>query len=173
MKAGEHVLIHHVYMVNTEGRAEYELRAVQNILAWLREHGLDNFTYHQTAFDYGTVRQIARDINVIAFVAGIVLAQHSHTHKAVICSSADDLRRQAPMPWTQELRRWLTERMCGRELEWLMPNAKKTKAEVIGEMPPDLYALCWHCRVPKDGKPCGGCETCREVAAAEAWLKGG
>src|SRR5690606_23675578 len=40
MQAGCDVLVHHIRLVNREGRAPYEKEAVQRVMEWIRSQGL-------------------------------------------------------------------------------------------------------------------------------------
>lgn len=164
LRDGCSVLAHHVVLKTPEGRWEAESKAIKAQREWFARHGY-SFIYHETGFDYGTIRKFTRDINITAFTAGFVLIGYPTVSKAVISSSADDERRLGTDPAIQARRRQLTELMAGRQLGWLSPSIRKPKTQVMAEMPPDLLSLCWYCRRPREGKPCGQCRTCREVAA--------
>jgi len=182
LRDGEKVLAHHVVLKTPEKRWRMESKAIAAQREWFRKQGY-GFVYHETGYDYGTVRRFTRDINITAFIAGHILIGYPGVMQAVVSSSADDERRLGRNPGTQSRRRMLTELMAGcwtakerdgqtvlvptkRRLEWLTPNIAKPKAQVMAEMPPDLLALCWYCRRPQGTRPCGKCRTCREVESA-------
>ena len=170
LRDGKEVLAHHVRLKNREGREPYEKQAVDAIFEWLRARKLSGgLTYHETGFDYGTVKRIVRDITIMGAVSGFVAAGYPSIKTMVIAGSATDDRRRS-IGVARERRRVLAETMAGRSFEWIQPNKSKTKAQVMAEMPPDLLALCWYCRKPRDGKPCGQCHTCREVTAGRRAL---
>ncbi|HSH84344.1 MAG TPA: hypothetical protein VK979_04205, partial [Guyparkeria sp.] len=64
-------------------------------------------------------------------------------------------------------RAWeMFELMVRREITPVQPFYKYAKAEVLQDMPPELFEMCWWCRSPKAGKPCGRCKQCRNVNAS-------
>lgn len=164
--------VHHVHLKNREGRLDYEAEAVQRILNWMRSHGFTNFTYSESAFDYGTVHYLVRDHCIWALWIGILLANPSLRHiRHVIRPNHYD---SAPAgPDSAEMRRAhrryrnISYEVCERELVFEHPIQHMWKAEVIWAMPPDLLRLCWYCRRPtSDGQPCHRCYTCRLVDTA-------
>ena len=61
----ETLLVHHLNLINKEGRAPHEKQAVKSILDWCVKNGIANFKYIESAFDYGTLGYLVKDIEII------------------------------------------------------------------------------------------------------------
>jgi len=174
MEKKEVVLIHHMRLYNWCGRQSHEYRAVQNILAWLRIHRLNHFIYEETAFDYGTCRQLLLDAAVVVFSAMAAARQYSSIERYVRCGHIGDIEYQSNRgdvygADNEKVREEIPKLILGRRLEPIRPNKEKTKQQVISELPKDLFKLTWYCRTPMRssfGIPCGRCKTCKEVETA-------
>ena len=161
--AGEKVLAHHIVLKHGGNtRWIQERRAVMELQSWFWARRLE-FDFVETQFDYGDLPDVARDILVTGFVAGVIAQQYGSIQRAVICSSLDDVQRQEGTN-IQVLRMALTEGLALRKLEWIVPNAEKSKIQVMNELPHSLLKECWYCRRPDSrGRPCGQCPTCEVV----------
>ena len=96
LSQGRALHVHHVHLKNHEGRLQYEARAVEGILNWMREQVLTNFRYTESSFDYGSIRWIVKDHCVWAFFIGIILADPQNKDKKTIYFTGPELRNDVP-----------------------------------------------------------------------------
>lgn len=173
LSQGRALHVHHVHLKNHEGRLQYEARAVEGILNWMREQGLTSFRYTESSFDYGSIRWIVKDHCVWAFFIGIILAgpQNKGIKRVIRPDHFDSLPTGPDGPGMQRAHRRYREiswQIHERDdIIWEHPIQHLTKAQVIRSMPPGLLELCWWCRRPTvSGEPCHRCYTCRLVDRA-------
>lgn len=166
------VHLHHISFRSHEGRQRHEDRATKAILKWLDTHGLDGYTYTESTWDYGTLRWIPKDVNVWAFVASVVLADPRHAHlDTLIVPRHLDAFGHVVDPAGQAARSnrlidGFARLVAHRGVTIDTPLAEMRKADIVAALPPDLRRLCWWCRTPRAGRPCGRCITCRTVDPA-------
>src|SRR5690606_12267323 len=165
---GQRLLVHHVHLKNHEGRLQYEAQAVERILDWMRGRGLTAFRYTESAFDYGTLPFIVKDVHLWAFHIGIIMAdpRNRGITKTIVPRHWDAFPTGPDGPGparTNRVYREIPRQICGREPELLFPIVHMKKADVIRDMPRGLLELCWWCRRPKNGRPCHECYTCHLV----------
>ena len=161
----ELILVHHIDLINHERRHKREQIAVDKILYWLKDHGLDNFTYIKSTFDYGGIGSIIKDVEVCNFFIGIIL--RSNKWNAIRSVLMPIYKRENVLRQTRanRLRKLVSNDSIEEEkygVTVLYPIENKTKQEVMALMPEDLLKLCWYCRYGSS-KPCGKCITCVEV----------
>lgn len=166
---------HHVRLKNWNGRSVFEQKAVTDTLAWLRRRFPKVSIEHTTStFDYGDLRYIVKDHNVWGLMAGIILADPKNDHitrvvrtfhrDSVVGGLESPAGRPAEHAWRTPI-----DHLTGRRaepVEFLYPQLGMSKADIVAALPPDLMRLCWYCRIPKHGRPCHECHTCRQVDAA-------
>jgi len=174
------ILIHHVRLKNHQGRMEYELRAVKDVLRWMDKHGYRlRYKYIESGMDYGNIKNIHYDITSVACFTGIILKNSIYKNiKYVICTPNKEESQGKELEEVKNTNKRVTrdnviKLLSGREdLEIIYPIYNIPKDDIINDMPKDLFELCWYCRKPtKDGKPCGVCFTCCRVRG-DKW-KGG
>lgn len=192
LSMGNSLLLHHCTYKTSQTRYPHEERAYLAVLAWLVERGLTSFTVIKSEYA-GNAGLTADEVAVIGqdrtadSVEGWNLdyrylipeaGKHLHTWRRRNRQSRQDIRHIV-IPSHAESRRTLGDpefnsfwraacSLAGRELIALEPMKRYTRPEIIGDMPPDLVALCWWCRTPKDGQPCHECSTCKVVDPALA-----
>ena len=157
------LLVHHCHLINFTKRAPHELEAVKRVLKWMEEN--EPFDYHliQTQFDYGNMG-IVQDKEIIGFLNGVLLRDRRFfVHNILITSNRDDISRFGYYLATETDRMRLIEGVGQRKVKYLYPIANFTKEDLMRRMPPELLELCWFCRTPNDGAPCGTCDTCKKV----------
>lgn len=154
------ILIHHVNMTNQEGRCEFETRATKAVIDWFIKKGWNNFTFTESSFDYGNLKHIVQDIELIGFMQGVLLRSKKYSvDKVIICASKYDLT--LPGYEDRSRRRYnIIKAMMEKDIEFDYPIIELTREEMIKEMPKSLLKLCWFCRKPSSGMPCGECRTC-------------
>lgn len=179
----EHVLVHHCNMINHEGRSAPEKIAVDKIISWFLENGLDTFKYIETTFDYGDLEFIVKDIEVVGFMSAVILRSPEYRnmrHIAVSANAHDESNN--PEDLSVIRREGLIKLIGPKPLvsEIIFPMLHLTKKEIIDEMPRELLEMTWFCRRPitfdssgneiirnsKDAarwEPCKQCHTCKHV----------
>lgn len=150
-----------------------EDHAVDQILRWMKRQGLTNFSYSQSAFDFGTMTHTTRDLYLWAFVAGQLLSDPRHADvKELICtrhlgSHEGHANPQSALESYDGIVQHLPQFVSRRDdVGVSFPLNGMTKAEIIAALPPDLMRLCWYCRRPRGSQPCHQCPTCIQVDAA-------
>jgi 7-cyano-7-deazaguanine synthase in queuosine biosynthesis len=163
----EYIVVHHINLINHEGRWVLELDSVYKILDWLDNNNLKNYFYLESTFDYGNLRYIIKDVEVCGFHIGAILRNPRwRSVQEVIMpiyepEIANRQKRAAALAKMVSLRKNIT-------LNYPIKN--KTKKYVIEGMPDDLINLCWYCRKPNRNQNCGKCKTCKEVECAKTDL---
>jgi len=163
----EKALIHFCHLINHEGREPYESKAVSNILQWLSENNLNNFKFVESQFDYKSLGNIIRDVELLSFLTAVICQNPAHqTISEVILSvNKDEKNRYTNKFYNDELirREKLVKLIAKRYIKFKFPICEMTKTDIIQEMPKELFDLCWYCRRPKNGKVCNSCHTCNLV----------
>ena len=171
--------VHHVRMVNREGRAEAEQAAVESIVAWCRSR-YRPFRYSESGLDFAGLEAIPIDFLSIAYVACQVAIDTPGCTRIAVGTLARDLDEVKRSVSVTQRRVFETmyevyrARKLGEErLEWIYPVYAFSKAQVASLLAPELRALTWSCRrpvaTPSGYRICGTCKPCRfraEVAAA-------
>ena len=166
------LLLHHIKLKNWEGRLDYEYAAVQKILRWFKANGLNNYEYLESSFDYGTIRAIIKDYKVWSFFQGTILFHRKNINYVLMGSHAASHFGQ-PETEGEKARIRMVHYVANRKnIEFIYPLIKNTKADTLRMMPKELRDLCWYCRKPKNGRVCGTCATCKTVNIAYEQLRG-
>lgn len=164
------LLVHHVNMKNKQGRMEYEKKAVHSILEWLQNNGLGNFKFIESGFDYGNISILHHDIVIIAFTTAVILRspQYKNVTTVIATSNKEESSGQSieylENTAKRKIRLKTLHNVAERNnIKVIYPIYNTPKQQLIAEMPTELFELCWYCRTPRNGKPCGNCFTCRRV----------
>lgn len=166
------LLIYHIDQINWEGRAELEGKAVDKALEYFKANGLTNFEFHRSLFDYGTVKILAYDIILTAFFGGCLLRSKKYKDVKYILGTSpkhafpNGQRDKSSVDRTnrkEEILNFAAHREKNY-YQWKYVIKDKTKQEMLNEMPKELVDNIWYCRRPVEGKPCGECITCLQVA---------
>jgi hypothetical protein len=158
------IVVHHINLINHEGRCDLEKKAVYNILNWFDSKGLNNYFYLENTFDYGNLRFIIKDVEVCGFHIGAILRNKRwKSINEVIMpiyepEIANRQKRAAAIAKLVSMR---------KNLLLSYPIKNKTKSFVLDGMPKELINLCWYCRNPVNSKTCGKCKTCKDVQLAK------
>lgn len=158
------VHVHHIKIINVEGRDQVEDTAVTNTLEYIRKHYRD-FDYSTSRSEFMLGKGGGTDLQLQMFTAGRIncalggLIDHVFTGhqfpKFTVLSEGAVL-----------FNAMFAERT--KKPEWLRPLAKIKKSDVYASIPPDLAKLTWSCRKPVAKKviggsiflPCGKCHAC-------------
>jgi hypothetical protein len=176
--------VHHVNLVNREGRHRAEAVACANIVSWCTEH-LRSFRYTESTIDHSAFQLFGRDVLLVAFEAGLVI-QNAH------------------VVWRRGFDRWLLG-YCKEESDELVGGVAASstnrrsiietaliasahpvvppklhsqpliaKQAQIQAMPLELAQLAWTCRSPvwahDTATECGRCKTCKLMSPIRASL---
>jgi len=158
--------VHHIRMVNREGRDRAESRAVEGIVAYCRAH-YRPFKYSESALDFSSLEAIPIDYLSIAFVACQVAVDTPGCNRVAVGALAADTdianRSARQQRVFQEMYACYRARKLGEPgVEWVFPVYDLPKDELAAALPHELLELTWSCRRPVDGfRPCGACKACR------------
>lgn len=179
-ESADELHVHHVHLVNRDGRAIAERDAVQAVLAWCRAN-CRPFGYSESTLDFAALQAIPIDYLAIAYAAcqvAIDVARCKRIAVGVLAVDLDEIKRKV-----SEQQRRVFEAMyaCYRArklgepvVEWIYPVYQLSKAQVAAALPPELRAVAWSCRRPvaiEGGyRICGQCKPCRKRAEVSAQL---
>lgn len=154
----KYAIVHHINLKSYENRNEKELEAVDKILRWFDTQGLKNYFYIESGFDYGTIPGTNADVEVCGYFAGTILKTNrfynvTKNHLPIYKRDSD----------REERRRFITNFVSRKEIEFIYPLYGKEKWQVISEIPEELFNLTWYCRTPLEGEKCQRCFTCQDV----------
>jgi 7-cyano-7-deazaguanine synthase in queuosine biosynthesis len=170
------VLVHHCLL--NEARKEVEKTATDKIINYLRTQGIENFTYTESRFTRKGIHGNLMDIDIIGFMSSLVLKNkikypdiktiilpYCYEETPIIRKHFADNISLKNMDTKNRTKRFIDviELMSRRKYNFIIPYIKKTKQEMIAEMPKELFELTWYCRAPKEGKPCMKCFNCKRV----------
>jgi 7-cyano-7-deazaguanine synthase in queuosine biosynthesis len=173
--------VHHVRMVNREGRAEAEQTAVESIVEWCASR-YRPFRYSESTLDFADLEAIPIDFLSIAYVACQVAVDTPGCTRIAVGTLARDLDEIKRSVSVTQRRVFETmyevyrARKVGEEsVDWIYPVYELSKAQVASLLPPELRALTWSCRRPLSTSSgyriCGTCKPCRFRAAIAAELQ--
>jgi 7-cyano-7-deazaguanine synthase in queuosine biosynthesis len=176
--SAEELRVHHIGMVNREGRDRAESRAVEAIVAYCRAR-YRPFRYSESALDFSALEAIPIDYLSIAFVACQVAIDTPRCNRIAVGALAADtdiVNRTARQKRVFEVMYecYRARKLGEPSVEWMVPVYDTPKAELIAALPQELLDLTWSCRRPVEGfRPCGVCKACvarqgLRVAAAPA-----
>jgi 7-cyano-7-deazaguanine synthase in queuosine biosynthesis len=171
--------VHHIRMVNREGRDRAEQRAVEAIVAYCRRR-YRAFRYSESGLDFSALEAIPIDYLSIAFVACQVAIDTPGCNRIAVGALAADtdiVNRTARQKRVFEVMYecYRARKLGEPRVEWIFPVYDTPKAEQAAALPQELLDLTWSCRRPVDGfRPCGTCKACRarEQAKLPAELQG-
>lgn len=167
------LLVHHCSIINHEGRHRVELNAVQRILGWMVSNGYKNFKFIHTTYDYGNLKYIVKDKEVIGFQTGVILRapRNQSVNKVVISSSSEDISNTEYYKKSEKVRMDVISAVAQRPVEYVYPIEKMSRVQMMAMLPRSLWNLVWYCRTPlPNGKTCNRCKTCKQVARDLATL---
>ena len=157
--------VHHIRMVNREGRDRAESRAVESIVSYCRAR-YRPFRYSESALDFSGLEAVPIDYLSIAFVACQVATDTPGCDRIAVGALSTDTdivnrcaRQRRVFDAMYECYR--ARKLGEPRVEWLYPVYDTPKAELAAALPPELLDLTWSCRRPIDGyRPCLACKAC-------------
>jgi 7-cyano-7-deazaguanine synthase in queuosine biosynthesis len=165
-ESADELRVHHIRMLNREGRDRAEGRAVERIVAYCRAQ-YRAFRYTESALDFSTLEAIPIDYLSIAFVACQVAIDTPGCNRVAVGALAADTdianRSARQQRVFQEMYACYRARKLGEPgMEWIFPVYDVPKSELAAALPHELLELTWSCRRPLEGfRPCGTCKACR------------
>jgi len=178
-ESADDLRVHHIRMVNREGRDRAEQRAVEAIVAYCRAR-YRAFRCSESALDFSALEAIPIDYLSIAFVACQVAIDTPGCDRIAIGALATDTdianRSARQKRVFDEMYACYRARKLGEpRVEWTFPVYDTPKAELAAGLPQELLDLTWSCRRPLEGfRPCLTCKAClarqglrRETAPAQ------
>jgi 7-cyano-7-deazaguanine synthase in queuosine biosynthesis len=164
-RGADELRVHHIRMVNKEGRDRAEQRAVDSIVAYCRAR-YRAFRYSESALDFSELEAIPIDYLSIAFVACQVAIDTPGCGRVAVAALASDTDIDNRLARQRSVFDALYECYRARKLgeprvEWIYPVYHTPKGELAAALPQDLLELTWSCRRPVDGyRPCLVCKAC-------------
>ncbi|MEM7652202.1 MAG: hypothetical protein AAF220_03380 [Pseudomonadota bacterium] len=170
------IFVHHINLVNREGRHREEQKACRAIVDWLRAN-VREFEYGETTIIHGSLPVFGFDVVSVGFEAGVI----SHSILTSFGRMPDRWMVGTCSEEGHNVERWVHVENCVAANCFPHPPPPSdflpivTKAEEIAALPPELRDLVWYCRRPvREGdisRPCGQCKTCITVKEAYAALE--
>lgn len=164
--------VHHIRMINREGRADAEQSAVERIVAYCREH-CRSFRYSESALSFTELEAIPIDYMAIAYVAcQVAIDTPGCTRIAVgtLARDTDEVNRSARQRRVFDVMYecYRARKLGEPEVQWIYPVHGLTKPELASMLPQALLDLTWSCRTPvrtpTGFRACGRCKACRARA---------
>jgi len=165
-ESADDLRVHHIRMVNREGRDRAEQRAVEAIVAYCRAR-YRAFRYSESVLDFSALEAIPIDYLSIAFVACQVAIDTPGCNRIAVGALAADTdianRSARQKRVFEEMYACYRARKLGEpRVEWTFPVYDTPKAELAAGLPQELLDLTWSCRRPVDGfRPCLICKACK------------
>jgi 7-cyano-7-deazaguanine synthase in queuosine biosynthesis len=164
-ESADELRVHHIRMVNKEGRERAEQRAVESIVAYCRTR-YRAFRTSESALDFSGLEAIPIDYLSIAFVACQVAVDTPGCNRVAVGALAADTdianRSARQKRVFDEMYACYRARKLGEpRVDWTFPVYDTPKAALAAALPQDLLDLTWSCRRPVDGfRPCFACKAC-------------
>ena len=160
--------VHHIRLVNQEGRADAEQAAVERIVAWCGER-YRPFRYSESALDFAQLQAIPIDYLCVAFVACQVAIDTPGCDRIAVAALDRDTDIENRSARQRRVFEVLYDCYRARKLgeprvEWVYPVYRETKQALAARLPRELLELTWSCRRPlREGagwRACGACKAC-------------
>ena len=153
--------VHHIEIQNFENRRQVENEAVEQVLAYLRQH-YRPFSYSSSRSEFPLGKGGGFDLTLVLFVAARV-----HTALASVVDIVYTGHIAPNRPEILEGSAVFNACYINKRFKpvWLWPLARLKKIEIYESIPRELAELTWSCRKPvRDGdlfRPCGQCHACQ------------
>lgn len=173
--------VHHVIIkTRREPRWQPELNASRNIVAYIRQN-YRHFDYSESLFEFRHDNFIPYDIEVCLYIAANVAKNLKGRISVVSGRVKDDVPDASVMMRIEENHRmWAFATRGYKNIDPVVGNplADKYKAQLIQELPAQLFKIAWYCRHPvgptgeRTGnsnsiwRPCNKCKSCLMILKA-------
>lgn len=155
---------HHAHILNHEGRAEAENKAIKTLIPKLS--AIRPFTYSENLIDHSSRNAIPFDMSVMCFEAGVMIREHGYANKPFDFWTIGTHKDEGH--WQE---RWNVIEPAAKAACWpiaypgfklINTVTKKEEINFLGSL--GLFKDTWYCRTPSStGTVCRKCKTCREV----------
>ncbi|WP_350335260.1 hypothetical protein [Coralliovum pocilloporae] len=167
------ILVHHIHLINIEGRHKAEARSCAAIVDHLKATTRD-FFYTECTIDRSRFRAFGMDVVTAAFEAGIVASSFFRERgymadRWTTGACLDEIENSGVEDEKQRLEAMLMAvdincRPNPSPKYFQLPYIRKK--DQIAYLGPELTQMCWTCRTPianEDGtfEACGECKTCK------------
>jgi 7-cyano-7-deazaguanine synthase in queuosine biosynthesis len=158
----EPVHVHHMHLINPEGRHQAEAEACRRIVVVCRQKYRD-FQYSELTLDFSAMPWIPWDMLCVAFTAGLIVHKRPDIVRLVIgtCREEGHWRQR----WDQFYRMVEGAAWPLRAPELLLPFLDRSKVEEIAYLPAEVRSMVWSCRRPvrtdTGFEACDHCKACR------------
>jgi 7-cyano-7-deazaguanine synthase in queuosine biosynthesis len=165
-ESADELRVHHIRMVNREGRAGAEQAAVERIVSYCRTR-YRPFRYSESGLEFAQLEAIPIDYLSIAFVACQVAIDTpgcTRVAAGALAADTDIVNRTARQRRVFDAMYdcYRARKLGEPQVEWIFPVHHAAKAELAAALPPELLDLTWSCRRPVEGfRPCLVCKACR------------
>lgn len=177
-KTEDPIHVHHVKLVNMDGRQEAEYEAVLKIRAYCHIH-YRPFNYSESGLDFTAFRAVYPDYLLVAFMSAVVARDLEGPVRAAVGIVGGDAafarkcnKHQSDVAKLMYVaHRFIAKYPKLDNFELFHPLMNRTKRDIVRDiLPPELMALTWSCRRPiryvGGYSVCAQCKTCLERAEA-------
>jgi len=172
--------VHHVHLVNRDGRDRAERDAVNAVIAWCRAN-CRPFAYSESGLDFSALQAIPIDYLSIAFAAcqvAIDIPRCNRIAVGILAVDLDEIKRKVSARQREVFEAmyacYRARKLGEPVVDWVFPVYDLSKAQVAALLPPELRAASWSCRRPvttaEGYRICGECKPCRKRAEVSAQL---
>ena len=173
--------VHHIRMLNREGRADAEQAAVDAIIAWCARH-YRSFRFSQSGLDFSELDAIPIDYVSVAYVACQVAIDTPGCNRIAVGTLARDLDEMKRSVCEAQRRVFAAMYECYRlrklgepRVDWVYPVYSLSKPQIASFLGPELRDMTWSCRRPlrlaTGYQRCGICKPCRARIDISATLQ--
>lgn len=166
----DHVVVHHINLINYLGRAPVEVQASYAIVEFCKSH-YRAFDFTTSTLDLSFMRKIVPDIYHSNYIAGVMASSDQRIKKlasSLIANDHDDDTYIIRRDIARGLFRTLAPSKTVPENIYLLKDM--TKSDILSYLPPELVRLTWSCRTPlrhQNGhQRCGKCTPCKQILSA-------
>lgn len=166
----DHIIVHHINLINHLGRAPMELQASYAVVEYCKSH-YRAFDFTTSTLDLSFMRHIVPDIYHTNYILGLMVSTDPRIKKLGKCLIADDYED----PTYNERREIAWDLYCSLAPSKTVPKSlyllrDMTKSDILSYLPPDLVRLTWSCRTPlrqpNGFQRCGKCTPCKQILGA-------
>lgn len=153
----EYLLLHHIKLHNKQNRMLCEDLSCKKITTYLKENNFNNFVYSESSFNYGDIKHLIYDIEIVAFHMYILLQHPYYNIKNILLPFYMNKSKDRYDKFFNIIK------LSNKDVNFSFPISKMTKCQVINRLPKNLLNITWYCRTPINKQPCHTCETCLAV----------
>lgn len=176
----DHVLVHHVHIINNEKRHEIEATRTRQIVDWCRKK-YRSFRYSESTINHTGFKGFGYDMMSVAFEGGMVCKSFYQANNYPVSKLLTGwCTEEAPDPGRFKHVQAVTAANCFpyEPPEYFFFD-RVTKMEEARYLPPELVEMTWTCRRPVvnggNYTECGKCPSCEVMGPVrdEVLFEGG